>query len=77
MQNDLPPRDSLGKGALHRKRHADAHDPEEGGEHEVPGHQPVPRSMFQPPVSTRAVVHKYHEHYRYPVTVFMVLDIPF
>lgn len=64
MHEYLPPRDALGEGPLGGQRDADAHDPEEGGEHQVPDQQPVPRGVAEPPVAARAVVHEDHQDYR-------------
>lgn len=66
MQQDLPAGHALGEGALDGERDADAHDPQEGGEHQVTGQQPVPRGVLQEPVPARPVVHEYHKHYRHP-----------
>lgn len=68
MQEDLPSWNAFRESALNGQGDADAHDPEEGWEHEVAGGETVPSGVLQPPIATGAVVHENHEHNCDPVT---------
>lgn len=72
MHDNLPPRHSFSEGTLDGQWYADAHDPKEGGEHQVACHQPVPRRVLQPPVAAGAVVYEDHEYYCHPTEEIVI-----